>query len=522
MYKFLTTNKLFILFIIILFLIVGCCAVSLSLSLFVVGETVLLIMLSSCCRNKVKLLLLPLFFLNIFQIISIVETGQYIEPLMWLNVNHYDSIDVSNYIVSGMIMVLMLLAYFTIKVSVRFKPCLFFVFFIVCELLGAKFFPIYENIRSMKKAYVQYSYRPKYNDGSEFFRKEVVENDSEWTSTDTYRNNVILIFAEGTSLKVISEKVTPNIYNISKKAISFSNYYNHTAATYRGIRGSLISGFQLRGGGYSENGSGIDQFVRRNGEGAFSTESLVSILNDQGYKTFFLSPHEDGIDFNEFIKSIGFSEVFGSGTDETLSDRVLYKNLSEMLSKIEKSKLNQPFFIATYVEGTHLGQDSPDKKYGTGDNEYLNKFYNQDFWFGKFLEKFEESPLSDNTILVFTTDHASFPVPKFMRTFETKSRYFFDEIPLIIYKKNFKRQILDAKRLTSLALTPTILDILGIRDVSNHFLGHSLFEKCERENYEFMHIGGFNGYEVEKDRSFRPVNFYKECLKIKRFYDYAG
>ena len=193
-----------------------------------------------------------------------------------------------------------------------------------------------------------------------------------------------------------------------------------------------------------------------------------------------------------------------------------------MLSKIEKSKLNQPFFIATYVEGTHLGQDSPDKKYGTGDNEYLNKFYNQDFWFGKFLEKFEESPLSDNTILVFTTDHASFPVPKFMRTFETESRYFFDEIPLIIYKKNFKRQILDAKRLTSLALTPTILDILGIRDVSNHFLGHSLFEKCERENYEFMHIGGFNGYEVEKDRSFRPVNFYKECLKIKRFYDYAG
>ena len=39
--------------------------------------------------------------------------------------------------------------------------------------------------------------------------------------------------------------ITPNIKELQSKSLSFSNYYNHTFATYRGIIGQLYSGYQL-------------------------------------------------------------------------------------------------------------------------------------------------------------------------------------------------------------------------------------------------------------------------------------
>lgn len=52
--------------------------------------------------------------------------------------------------------------------------------------------------------------------------------------------------------------------------------------------------------------------------------------------------------------------------------------------------------------------DSPDQKFGDGKHFLLNRFYNFDYYFKEFLQKFENSSLADNTILVFTADHATF------------------------------------------------------------------------------------------------------------------
>lgn len=54
----------------------------------------------------------------------------------------------------------------------------------------------------------------------------------------TRKQNVILIFTEGLSNHIItdSRNIMPNVAALKNQTISFSNYYNHTFATYRGIQ----------------------------------------------------------------------------------------------------------------------------------------------------------------------------------------------------------------------------------------------------------------------------------------------
>ena len=62
--------------------------------------------------------------------------------------------------------------------------------------------------------------------------------------------NLIVIFTEGLGEVVLDSNdkyagLTPNLLKFKKESYDFKNYYNHTAATYKGIRGQLFSSVQL-------------------------------------------------------------------------------------------------------------------------------------------------------------------------------------------------------------------------------------------------------------------------------------
>jgi hypothetical protein len=67
--------------------------------------------------------------------------------------------------------------------------------------------------------------------------------------------NIIIIFTEGFSAEVLDVynnldlNLTPNLNKLYERSLVFNNYYNHTAATYRGLRGQMISGYQFLDGG---------------------------------------------------------------------------------------------------------------------------------------------------------------------------------------------------------------------------------------------------------------------------------
>lgn len=276
--------------------------------------------------------------------------------------------------------------------------------------------------------------------------------------------NIILLFAEGLSQKVISDErhIMPHVAQYQSKSLNFINYYNHTFATYRGIIGQLYSGYQLENKDQNH------------------LTSLQSFLSEEGYHTVFINTEPNNSVFLSYLKSFEFDQVESAPGDEyegangSMSDKEAFEKLFEVAMK-EKQE-NSPFFISMYSFGTHVSLDSPDEVFKDGDNAELNKFYNLDYQFNSFMEKFHESELAKDTIIVFTTDHATYKDNYYKETFSDheQGNAMIDRIPLFIYYKGINPEEIDVEGRNSLGLTPTVLDFLDLSG-PNYFLGVSLF-----------------------------------------------
>src|SRR3546814_4439619 len=55
------------------------------------------------------------------------------------------------------------------------------------------------------------------------------------------------------------------------------------------------------------------------------------------------------------------------------------------------------------------------EKYGDGSNHSLNTIHNLDAQFGRFYRWFARSRYADNTLLIFTSDHAHYPEPSYVQ-----------------------------------------------------------------------------------------------------------
>lgn len=310
--------------------------------------------------------------------------------------------------------------------------------------------------------------------------------------------NVIVIFTEGLSARLIGEYggaypgLTPNIDRLATNAMQVTDYFNHTAATYRGLGGQLSSGFPFAGGGgktgwiHKENQSALLGTRRR---------TLPDILGAAGYETVFFAPHKKNRPIIRMLDALGFDTVYtfesikgellkGDARDRPgtggLDDPGVFTGLVAFLQQRARAGDETPFFAATYNIGTHafLETSPNDENYGDGSNPVLNKVHNYDAAFGGFLRYFRASPFAENTVLIFTADHATYPEPAYRQVAgEDFKPYFVDRIPLLVRDPyHVLPSQWNAKARTSLALTPTILQLLGIESGLNAFLGTSLFE----------------------------------------------
>ena len=159
-----------------------------------------------------------------------------------------------------------------------------------------------------------------------------------------------------------------------------------------------------------------------------------------------------------------------------IPDKIAYEYLFDRIE--ENHKKNGKFFLSMYSAGTHATQNSFDQEYGNGNNNFYNKFYDLDYQIGEFIEKFDNSKASEDTVVIFTTDHATALEQEYIEGIAgAKDEWQQARIPLFFYYKNAKGQIkADASGRTSLDLAPTILDFLGFKNEnsSNYFLGTTL------------------------------------------------
>lgn len=328
---------------------------------------------------------------------------------------------------------------------------------------------------------------------AEFSRKKVYQQGfpAEMTASLPAKPNVIVIFTEGMSARWMDTYdsahagVTPNLDRLAGGSLVVTNYYNHTAATFRGLRGQLTSGHQ-EVDGYNEEGTGIGQRDVSADITAVSRASIADILRAQGYSSMFFLSQQEYI--NKMIDTLGFDRVLGrdylydrhvrgnthGARPKYLSDVQLFDS---MLSELEAQPADKPFFAAAYNFQTHAFLDGSNT-YGKGDNIVLNRFHTYDHDIGHFIDRFMASRLHENTLLVITADHSTFPGPNAVAADPRVQGYFVDKIPLLIYWKGVEHHTIDAGGKNSLDLAPSLLSLLNVKSAHNLFLGCTLFEQC--------------------------------------------
>lgn len=328
--------------------------------------------------------------------------------------------------------------------------------------------------------------------------------------------NIILIFTEGLSQNIIDDDrdIMPNVRAYEEKSLDFVNYYDHTAATYRGISGQLFSAHQF-------NNTDGNRLI-----------SLQSILKEKGYTTTFLNSEPDNAEFTEYLNALGFDEVRDIDSGRSSLDKEMYDFLYQTVSEQFSDK---PQFIAMYTFGTHVSWDSDDQLFGDGSDNLLNRFYNVDYQFGRFMSRMVEEGLTQNTVIVFTADHATYMDDDFRNSFYPdyeREDLFCDRIPMFIWYEGVLPAVLDVNGRNSLGLAPTILDFLDI-DEANFFLGNSLFEELETPREILLNtvfdvpddsnwqVSTFNGEitelsEEERQKLDEIVNAYLSCATLIR------
>ncbi len=284
--------------------------------------------------------------------------------------------------------------------------------------------------------------------------------------------NVILIFIEGMSQNIIddSRNIMPNVSALKEASISFTNYYNHTFATYMGLSGQLYSGYQL------ENYD-INYLV-----------SIQDIFKSYGYQTSFINTEPKNKEFSEYLANFEFDRVITDesrtdGMADAFSDKAAYEMLFE--TALAQSMEEEPFFLTMYSFGTHATLDGVHEIFEDGENALLNRFYDLDVQVGNFLDNYHESKLAENTVIIFTTDHAAYQDADYITAFPDYTRAYpsLDRIPLFIYYEGIIPKSYDVNGRNSLDMVPTVLDFLDM-SAPNSFLGSSLFAEDGASDYD--------------------------------------
>ncbi len=337
-----------------------------------------------------------------------------------------------------------------------------------------------------------------YNKNSKypFMKKAIYLSPIKYSSKKSeIKPNIIVFFLEGVSARNLNcygaefKGLTPNIDEFAKTAMKVDNYYNHTAASCRGLHGQLCSVYPFYG--YGEWSASNNQKLDK-----INYSSIPSILNNLGYDTLFFCAENKPI--TQLFKMLKFKTIYNANKiikellrggeeyvkDDILTDKSFFEAFIKYLKIREKSKTKRPFFIGLYNIETHAYFKTPPNriKYKNSDNDTLNSIHNLDLQFGKFYNYFKKSSYAENTIVIVTTDHAHyFGDSHYQRTLTGHYQLLpVDTIPLLVYNPflNLPRRY-DAKMGTSINLAPTIFHMIGINNIENNFLGESLFERTK-------------------------------------------
>src|SRR5690606_28756579 len=131
------------------------------------------------------------------------------------------------------------------------------------------------------------------------------------------------------------------------------------------------------------------------------------------------------------------------------------------------------------------------QKCGDCGNTPLSALHEVDAEFGRSYDWFIHSRHADGTLLVLTSDHAHYPEPPYVEVAgEDLAPFFVDRIPLLVHAPWLDLPArYDARGRTSLDFAPTLLQLAGVTEARNSFVGRTIFNPAADKPLEVAAIG---------------------------------
>lgn len=311
---------------------------------------------------------------------------------------------------------------------------------------------------------------------------------------DTLRKpNIVLVTIESFSAKYMGSNgddrnLTPNLDELRKHSLYFSNFYATGTRTDRGLEAISLAIPPTPG----------RSIVKRVGrESGFS--SLGQQLGAIGYDSVFVYGGRGYFDnMNAFFSGNGYRVVDQSSVAEAdisfknawgMADEDLF-NQTLKLADADYAR-QQPFLLQLMTTSNHRPYTYPDGridiKSGNGRDGAVKY---TDYAIGQFLQAARQKPWFDNTIFVFVADHTAgsagkedLPIANY-------------QIPLFIYAPKWVEARESAQLASQIDLAPTLLGLLNLSYEST-FFGRNLLQdnplppRVVVGNYQ--HLGLFDG-----------------------------
>ncbi|NBX52516.1 MAG: LTA synthase family protein [Proteobacteria bacterium] len=284
-----------------------------------------------------------------------------------------------------------------------------------------------------------------------------------------FKPNIIFVTLESMSAEYMQsfgsdKNITPNLDELAKKSLFFTNLKATGTRTVRGLEALTLSIPPTPG----------NSIVRRkNNENLFN---IGTPFIERGYETkfiyggdgyfdnmnyYFANNGFEAIDRPQFSDDeINFSNVWG------VSDEDLY---NKVISEADKSfAKNRPFFNYVLTTSNHRPFTYPEGKIDipSKTNRFGAVKY-ADYAIGQLIKQAQNKPWFDKTIFVFIADHCAGSAGK---TDLPVWRY---QIPAMIYAPKIIKPQIYSENASQIDIPPTLLGIVGF-DYQSKFFGVDL------------------------------------------------
>lgn len=322
-------------------------------------------------------------------------------------------------------------------------------------------------------------------------------------------HNVVMIMMETVEEYAVDEQLTPTLYKLLHDGYYFSNAYGvaKTNYTYDAEFKSLTSMMYYNADNY--------MYTYENNE---FTNSLPSILSSYGYSANSFHGY-DGTYFNriQMHKALGFERYYShedmvfSEVDFWPLDSELFMQMKDEIAPIQ----DNPFYSFIITLSTHgsfstrrtefepyYHKIAEDGRFEKHEEEFITLLAAQmdlDKGLNVLIEDLEAKGLLEDTLLVLYSDHKNYSSPEITKKYSENINhiYDYDKIPFAIYNPKIESQNIEYQT-SQYDITPTVLDLVGIRVSKYNYYGQSVF-LYENDLYETLPIIlGYNRWIDDK------------------------